>query len=217
MGLYDQGILGPFRNKTGTVVGAYWRTLNVMRAMPRKNGKAPSEAQLHHRTLFAMVIAIVNRMRSAVNDGYKTSAKVATQMNLAVRDNLKNAVIGTGLAATIDLTKLSFSKGPIDTPENPTVVAGVGKKVVWTWDYDESVPYDDFQGPDDLVTVVVYSATLNKFAIAKGAASRETKTYTQTLPNAFVGEEVQCYMCMNSVKWKPKTSDSVFVGEVTVV
>jgi hypothetical protein len=41
MGIIKGGILGGFTNKTGAVIGAYWRTLHTMRGLPRKGGKQP--------------------------------------------------------------------------------------------------------------------------------------------------------------------------------
>jgi hypothetical protein len=52
MGIIRQGILGGFRKKTGSVVGAYWRKLDVIRGLPRKSSKPPTIAQLNQQLKF---------------------------------------------------------------------------------------------------------------------------------------------------------------------
>ncbi|WP_291131895.1 DUF6266 family protein [Flavobacterium sp. UBA7682] len=55
MGTYNKGILGPFSGKVGTVVGANWRGKDIMRSLPKKTNRTPTETQLLKRQLFTTV------------------------------------------------------------------------------------------------------------------------------------------------------------------
>ena len=64
MGIIKGGILGGFSNKTGAVIGAYWRTLNVMRGLPRKSSKAATQLQLDQQAKFTLAVATPSNVAS---------------------------------------------------------------------------------------------------------------------------------------------------------
>ena len=60
MGTYNKGILGPFSGKVGTVVGANWRGKDVMRSLPKKTDRTPTQTQLLQREKFTAVSNFLN-------------------------------------------------------------------------------------------------------------------------------------------------------------
>jgi hypothetical protein len=42
MAKFNKGILGGFSGTVGTVVGANWRGMDVMRSRPKKSGSTPT-------------------------------------------------------------------------------------------------------------------------------------------------------------------------------
>jgi hypothetical protein len=62
MGILRQGVLGGFRKKTGTVVGASHRGQDIIRGLPRISKKAPSKGQLDQRTKYGLVKKFLNRI-----------------------------------------------------------------------------------------------------------------------------------------------------------
>ncbi|RZK61166.1 MAG: hypothetical protein EOO95_16865, partial [Pedobacter sp.] len=67
MGLIKQGILGGFRKKTGTVVGAYWRKLDVIRALPRNSGKGATQLQINQQLKFGLVTSFLSNISGLID------------------------------------------------------------------------------------------------------------------------------------------------------
>ncbi|MCD0487912.1 DUF6266 family protein [Pedobacter sp. MC2016-14] len=216
MGIITNGILGGFRKRTGAVVGAFWRGLDVIRARPRKSEKPPTQEQLDQRVRFAMIIAFLKQIKSLIQIGYKTSAKVKTQMNIAVSENLKNAVTGVSPDFSIDFENVKYSKGTIVLPSDLTVTAVAGAKANLAWGYVPASDDEDYDG-SDLITVVVYNVDKEKFMYVRNIAPRSAMAYVFQLPMSFLDDVLHCYASFNSVKNKPKTSNSVYLGAITVI
>ena len=214
MGLIDRGILGGFRKKTGTVVGAFWRTLETIRAMPRLSGKPQAQSIINQQIKFALITNFLSYISDLVQTGYKLEAKIQTAMNVAVADNLKNAIQGVAPDFSIKYAGITFSKGKIDKGLGHTVASMGQSKVDITWDdYGASA----FCDPTDMVTILVYNPTHSNFVRLIDAAPRSAKQFSIQMPLAFTGDEVHCYMSFNSKLKAPMVSDSVYVGHVLVV
>lgn len=56
MATFEKGILGGFSGKVGSVVGARWRGINIMRRLPARGNYTPSPEQLAQRQKFTVVI-----------------------------------------------------------------------------------------------------------------------------------------------------------------
>jgi len=70
MGIINHGILGGFRKKVGPVVGTHWRSLAVIKALPRVGGKARSTLQLDQQLKFGMVSRFLSRISPLVDIGF---------------------------------------------------------------------------------------------------------------------------------------------------
>ena len=64
MGKFRNGILGGFQGKVGTVIGSTWRGEDIMRALPKKVAKRPTELQLLQRIKFKAVSEFLNPLRN---------------------------------------------------------------------------------------------------------------------------------------------------------
>ncbi|MGF1925184.1 MAG: DUF6266 family protein, partial [Bacteroidia bacterium] len=122
MGTIKLGILGGFRKKTGTVVGSYWRKLDVIKALPRSSGKAPTQLQIEQQQKFALVTGFLGEFSELIDTGYKADGSF-TPMNMAVAYHLKEAVTGNSPFYAIDLTKFKYSQGRIKLPDTVTATA----------------------------------------------------------------------------------------------
>ena len=63
MGTIRKGILGGFSGTVGTVVGANWRGMDVIRSRPKSSGSNPTPAQLMQREKFALAIKFQNSVK----------------------------------------------------------------------------------------------------------------------------------------------------------
>lgn len=214
MGLIKQGILGGFRKKTGTVVGAFWRKLDVIRALPRSNGKAPTQLQLNQQIKFGLVTSFLSNISSLIDDGFKNSGSIATPMNLAVAYHLKEAITGIEPDFEMDLPKVMFSAGRLELPEEFTVNVVAGGLVTITWTH--TAQDDKFIDGTDVLQVLVYNTSKQKFLKQKTTIARAEKAYELQLPANYVGDEVHLYVGFKSVIKKMLHSDSEYLGSSTV-
>ncbi|WP_316801456.1 DUF6266 family protein [Pedobacter frigidisoli] len=216
MGVIKQGILGGFRKKTGTVVGAYWRSLDVIRGLPRSSGKAATEKQLSVQLKFGLVTPFLSRFAALINRGFASSAGVSTPMNVAVSYHIKNAIVGIYPDYEIELTKVRFSEGSLELPVEFLVEPAAGGIVNISWEYDVQLK-DDRYMPSDSLSVLVYNPVKSKFMRASLVAERSAGTYAMQLPNVFVGDTVHIYVAFSSTTTANLNSDSTYISELTVL
>ena len=62
MGKIKQGILGGFKGKVGTVIGASWNGIAYMRGIPQSQKDPKSVAQLKQRDFFREVQNLVGQL-----------------------------------------------------------------------------------------------------------------------------------------------------------
>ncbi|MDY6371088.1 MAG: DUF6266 family protein [Bacteroidales bacterium] len=89
MAKLEQGILGPFRGKVGTVVGYLWRGRQVVRAYRREINYPNTEQQQAEREWFVGMVRFAATARQALLLGLreKASRDVMTEGNAFVRMN----------------------------------------------------------------------------------------------------------------------------------
>lgn len=214
MGLIKQGILGGFRKKTGTVVGAYWRRLDVIRALPRNSGKAATQGQINQQVKFGLVTGFLSNISSLIDVGFRTANETSTPMNLAVSYHLKEAIIGVEPNFELDLTKVAFSMGKLELPLETTVVPAAGSVLNLSWPHTETD--DKFIDATDVINVLAYNVSRDKFVKVAAAAPRSAMAYSFQLPANFMGDEVQVYFSFSSTKKKLLQSKTVHLGAVMV-
>jgi hypothetical protein len=214
MGLIKQGILGGFRKKTGAVVGAYWRSLDVIRALPRNSGKAPTQLQLDQQIKFGLVTAFLSDISELIDVGFKSVSNIATPMNKAVAYHLKEAISGSSPNFSINPSMLKYSVGRLKLPEVASAVEDIPSSLVFTWNGT------DIEGklidPTDKVTFLVYNPTKKKFMTAVNIVARSVGEYEMAMPSNFSGDMLYPYISFSSVIKKGIVSDSLFLDPITL-
>ncbi len=134
MGRLSRGFLGGFQGQLGTAYGCFWRLMDLVKAMPRKVKRAPTEAQLPARLKLSLMTSFLARLSSIINIGFKyVKTPGQSAMNAAVSYNLNNAITGTSPDFSIDFPKLMFSKGRLPLPPDITATAGAGAVIEFEW------------------------------------------------------------------------------------
>jgi len=215
MGLLRQGILGGFRKKTGSVVGAYWRTLDVIRGLPRSSGKAPTQAQKDQQLKFGLTTGFLSWISDLVFTGYKSMSKIATPMNVAVSYNISAAITGVSPNFTLDYAKIRFSNGKLALPDGLTVESLAAAKLKFSWLHAD--PDDKLLDATDMATILVYNPVKAKFVKVVNVVPRSAGTYTLQVPASFADDDVHCYISFNSLKHKELVSVSQHLGLVNVI
>lgn len=213
MGKYKKGILGYFRGKVGTVVGAVIHGIHYMRSLPDTTDN-PTVAQLNVRARMTIVVQFLRRMKSLINVGYQQFTKGGTPMNAATGYHLKNAVTGTNAANyAINYEKVVFSVGDLLKPVGFATAATAVGKIDFSW--QNNAPATG-TGGTDMATFMVYSRTRDEFVILEAIVPRSALTYSMQLPLEFSQLEMECWMGFVSVDGK-RVSDSVYMGQQTIV
>lgn len=213
MGLIRQGILGGFRKKTGSVIGAHWRKLDVIKALPRLSGKAPTQQQIEHKQKFAMVTSFLTKAAGLINVGFRSDDTV-TPMNKALAYHLKKAIIGTWPDFAIDMEKFKYSTGSLELPYTVSGEAISDSKIRFVW--DRITQQDDLIQPTDTVTVVAYNSDRNTFVKQVAATTRSAGEFELQLPEVFVGDNLHLYISFYSVS-KKISSETMYLGTATLL
>ncbi|TDQ10036.1 DUF6266 family protein [Pedobacter metabolipauper] len=215
MGIIRGGILGGFRNKTGSVIGSSWRTLDVIKGLPKLSGKAPTQSQLEQQAKFGLVTGFLSWISNLVAVGYRSLSGVETEMNVAVAYHLKNAVTGVYPNYELNYGKLMYSRGKLDWPLEYSVATAPNASLAFTWKH-EGEDYE-FMSATDLVTVLVYNPEKDRFVRLVNAATRSEQELNLQLPVAFAGDTVHCYLSFKSTVRKDLVSSTIYMGQMVVL
>ena len=214
MGIVRGGILGGFRKKVGNISGAFWRNLNVIKALPRPSNKPATQTQIDQRTKFGLVTGFLSYMGDLIESFNQKGSGSTSSMNEAVAYHLKYAVTGVSPNFELDYTKLKFSSGKLNNPAVLSAIPEPGAKVKFSWTEDGI--NSKYKDATDMINVLVYSPLKERFVTLMNAAPRSTLTFNLQLPPDMVGAEVYCYFCFTSVMHKDRHSKSVYVGMIEV-
>lgn len=213
MGTYNKGILGAFSGKVGPVVGANWRGKDVMRSLPKKSKRNPTENQLLQRMRFTAVATFLKPLRglTSLYFGYATGDK--SKVNMATSYHMKEAVEFDGTDFVVLYNKVQISKGVLLGLQTPTVTPGAGGVLQFSW--TDNSGQGTAKGTDTLL-VVIYGPLNDQTAIFLEAGMRAELSATVTLPEAYVATEVHCWIAFISDTGK-LYSTSNYMGTIAVV
>jgi len=214
MGIIRKGILGGFSKKTGPLVGAIYRKQNVIKMVPVKSAKAPTQPQLEQRLKFGMVSSFLCQISELVNTGFASGKGNPGPMQKAIAFNLANAIDSSSPDSNLDLKRIRFSNGKLALPDHTAIEALPGCKVEFSW-LDEGAE-DEYRAPGDSCSWLVYNPLKGNFIYQINGSTRMEKFYVLQLPEDHAGDRVYCYLRFNSVKNKRLVSKSMFVGTALV-
>ncbi|MES2826709.1 MAG: DUF6266 family protein [Bacteroidota bacterium] len=215
MGIIRGGILGGFRNKAGSVIGSYWRRLDIIKGLPRISGKAPTQKQLDQRAKFGMVTGFCSWIGDLIDVGYKGLSNIDTPMNVAVSYHLKEAVTGVSPNFTLNYSKIAFSQGKLVLPRDLAVVSTTAAELDFTWnDFGSDGKYQD---GSDMLSILVFHPVLFEFVPVTKVVARSTETYTMSVPAEFSGDQVHVYAAFSSNITTDLVSKTKYLGQVVVL
>ena len=212
MGTYNKGILGPFSGKVGTVVGANWRGKDVMRSLPKKTDRTPTETQLLQREKFTAVSNFLTPISNVVSLYYGSGSGELTRRNQAMSYHMKEAVTYVDPNFEILFDKVQISKGDLLGIQNPTASSPAAGEIKFNW--EDNSGQGSAKNTDQLI-VVLYSPLEDIYYTNGNAATRDAARVTLTLPTYFAGLEVQAWITFASATGKSYAT-SVYLGAVTV-
>lgn len=214
MGRINQGILGGFSNKVGTVVGYFRYGDAIMRGLAGQVSNPRTPLQEAARARFALVTKSVNACLGFINVFYK-QVGTRTRQNSAVSRNLNNgSVTGTGTNVTLDFSQFEVSQGgDLVNVQAPAVAQGTGHTLSFAWTDNTGVTPETTAA--DIVAVLVYNPARQQAVCDVSNASRLDASAIIAYPASWAGEEVQCYIATRSPNMELQ-SPSEYLSSVVV-
>lgn len=212
MGKYLKGILGPFSGLVGTVVGATWKGISVMRSRSVKSNKPATENQMKQRTAFTLMTEFLNPLRDLINVGFQAYQKGLTPYNAAFKINMEKAITGVYPALAINYPQIVISKGRLLAPPEFTIASTVAARLDFTW-VNNAVP--DSTNGTDLLTIVLYNPSKQSHVQAVGLATRSSQSYNMAVPAQWSTDTVHVWAFFVSFDGKVN-SDSQYLGDAEI-
>lgn len=176
-----RGILGGVSGKVGTVVGANWRGKNIIRAIPRKSGKKPSQLQVEQRSKFKLMSNFLQPFNALFNRYFGTDRGLKSKVNLALSYHLQEAIAPEQDGFAIRLDKVVVSKGSIPTvPMNSVTVENDTLNLAWP-----SAIASGLAAATDLLTILVYEKQQKIMRVFERVVRRDAASFSTPLPESF--------------------------------
>jgi hypothetical protein len=159
MGKIKQGILGGFKGKVGTVIGASWNGIAYMRGLAQSHKNPQTEAQLKQRSFFKEVQDLVGQLSDEqLAFLFPNSVKGMSRRNLLTKQ-LSAYPIETEEGKHADLADI-VSLGNAPTADLPDVsIVASRSAVTISWDADNDWRS---QHADEYPTICVFNVTQKK-------------------------------------------------------
>ena len=159
MGKIKQGILGGFRGKVGTVIGASWNGTSYMRGLAQSHKNPKTAAQLKQRSFFKEVQDLVGQLSDEqLAFLYPNSVKGMSRRNLLTKQ-LSDYPIETEEGKHADLADI-ISLGNAPTADLPDVTITASRSAVTiSWNADNAWRS---QHADEYPTICVFNVTQKK-------------------------------------------------------
>ena len=209
MGKIKTGILGGFQGKLVTVIGSTWRGESIMRALPKTAAKAPTELQRIQRLKFKAVSEFLNPLRTTLSTYFGNDTGVKSKYNMATSYHITNAVEITEQGTQILYPRVLVAKGTLFGFQNLTTTPS---ETVITLNWEDNTVFGNAKA-EDTVNVVCYIEEVNTFYVFESIANRDGLTASVTLPQNFLGYNVEVYAFLYD-KVSKTSSNSVYLGSI---
>lgn len=213
MGTIKKGILGGFSGTVGTVVGANWRGMDVIRSRPKSSGTNPTPAQLMQREKFALAIRFQNSLRTMQTRLYGNNSGVRSRVNLAAKHLLTKVVGEQNGKAVLMMDKVLITKGDLLGFERLEVHPQAGGLLEFSWT-------DNSNGllglPTDIFSTAVYEEESGEFHVKEGPEIRADGMASLQLQPASTGKKVHVYVFFQTQE-QTSACTSVYAGSVTIL
>lgn len=240
MAIVKDGVMGPFRNKVGTVVGRKFRGLDVMTGLyEKKTNRAPSEAKLRQQARFGMLSAFLYAAADLVEPGFKRLVKAGqSPVNAAYKFNFPHAFVEgmeeaapdtgeitdavgmTGAESAIapatvyhiglNFPKLVYSRGAVERANCPSVALAAPDKILISWLPQAENVYSRY---GDKASFLLYNVEKKMTIVLRDQVLRGNLSYEYELHETLQGDTFHCWMSFNNESGK-LAGDSVYVGKI---
>ncbi|MBP3762501.1 MAG: hypothetical protein J6I49_01320 [Bacteroidales bacterium] len=211
MAKIDQGILGPFSGKVGTVVGVRWKGQWCMRSYVARICDRRSPLQLEQRSRFTAMIRFAQQAVHAIRLGFKQKADEhnVTEGNWFTHRNT-GAFRMSGGSLVVDYERIAVAEGRLAGVAFRQPEFGADGTLRVPFEDDRNLPRTSRQ---DSVYLFAYLPALGQGLLLPPAV-RQSECLTASLPATWQGEEVHLYGF--TVGRKGGVSNSCYLGHATL-
>ena len=185
------------------------KVIQYTRSRPVHTLKSKSAAQLDQSAKFTSTLKFLQPLKGFLRVGFKTEHPTMSPFNAAMSYNFKNALTGTYPHYEIDYSKVRVSQGNLPGALNPAVSLISAGEIKFTWDDNRHAM------ATNRVLLVLYNSSKQKAEFIVYGNTRFSESQVVTLPETFVGDEVQCYIGFQNYQ-RSVFSDSQFIGSLIV-
>lgn len=210
MATFNNGPLGGFSGKLGTVVGTTWRGQNVMRSLPDLSARKFSAAQLLQQQRLKIVQEFLSGLKFLISETFGSKTSKNPPYNNAMSYHLTNALRHTEDGLALNYSKVLIGKGELCAIEQPLLERTAPEMLTLTWldNSDQGLAYAD----DELI-VIAYCPHFNHFECYRDTHQRSDTSCDLTTPLAFEGLEIELWATFYNVK-KEMAATSRYLGRV---
>ena len=195
MGKIKQGILGGFRGKVGTVIGASWNGIAYMRGLAQSHKNPKTAAQLQQRAFFKELHELVAQLSDEqLQSLFPSATRGMTRRNMLTRQLAAAAAVVDDMK-TVDLSTLEgIGNGErIDSPMLESLVSDIDGSLAI---YAETAAAEAIGKPAEAnIIVVAYNLTQKKVAVFNTDVTDTTEGVTIPVGSwAEEGDSVRFYL-----------------------
>lgn len=211
MGKINQGILGGFLGKVGTVIGSSWKGSAVMRSRALSIKNPRTEKQMAQRTKFAMAVSFLKPMRHLLRVGFKLYEQGQTAFNAAMSYTLYHAISGTYPDYSIDPSKVLVSRGNLSTVAN-AIATATESNIEFRWTDNSGI---GSAKQTDLALIAIINPAKTEAITYVDGAERMMGSQIVSLSSHWAGDVVYTYLGFVSEDGT-EVSNSIYLGQITV-
>ena len=202
----DDGILGKFRGKIGTVVGVSNGRDFYMRSLPRKRTKT-SPKELTNRAKFKAVIDHLDPLKELVKAGFKGHYTKTGGYRAALSYNRKHAIVADDNGVYMDPALFRFSGGVLPGALDQTVSL-TNDLLEINWNTSGA---DQGSTSDQMMLLLYNTADSKTLTNVFDGPFRSAGNHSVTIPARMQGGEAELYIAFVAAD-RSAQSDSQYLG-----
>ena len=211
MAKYERGILGSFKGQVGTVVGATWKGMEIMKIKRRSSNGKPTQKQVEQQARFSFLVKFIAPLAKLLDLSFNMPGVQKTGVNNAFHYNYKNALRGVYPSFSFDYSKVLVSKGDLHPAKNPAASAVGSDLVKFTWGNNSGIAQAN---ATDKCIMVVHCPEVNRSVYITAGATRDAESDTIDA-GIFTGLSVETWLAFISEDGH-EVATSVYTGQLVI-
>ncbi len=212
MAIVKKEILGTLSSKVGSLVYHNKNGKQIVRSLPRKSTKPPTDAQLAQRMRFGLASSFLSPLKSITSKGYGHNGGTASQSAQCVAYHSKYAIIGSYPHLEIDYSRVILTTGKLASVGGLAAVSEVPTTIQFSWN-DQAL--SAIASTEDEAILVVYSTKEQRHEFLRTKYNRAAQYAEINIPFGYSGQSVHCWIIFISPDGK-EFSTSKYVGAVSI-